>query len=169
MPLTKPLIVQYLQHKKIAKDFANYLDLYEKYRTDYRVGDILAGNYTKGAVEKLQEAPFDERLSVMGLLLSRLTEDFTAAYDKDLQTVQLHGVLKEIKDVSQALTASKPLGKLSQNPAWKKSRASTTEKRKPDCWINTAHRHTLPPSRPWKAMCRQPKPQDFGKKTTYSA
>ena len=92
------LIVQYLQHKKIAKDFANYLDLYEKYRTDYHVGDILAGNYTKGAVEKLQEAPFDERLSVMGLLLSRLTEDFTAAYDKDLQTVQLHGVLKEIKE-----------------------------------------------------------------------
>ncbi len=92
------LIYQYLQHKKIAKDFANYLDLYEKYRTDYRVGDILAGNYTKGAVEKLQEAPFDERLSVMGLLLSRLTEDFTAAYDKDLQTVQLHGVLKEIKE-----------------------------------------------------------------------
>ena len=62
------------------------------------MGDILAGNYTKGAVEKLQEAPFDERLSVMGLLLSRLTEDFTAAYDKDLQTVQLHGVLKEIKE-----------------------------------------------------------------------
>ena len=46
------LIVQYLQHKKIAKDFANYLDLYEKYRTDYRVGDILAGNYTKGAVRR---------------------------------------------------------------------------------------------------------------------
>ena len=37
------LIRQYIQHQKIAEDFAAYLDLYYKYRDDYGVEDILAG------------------------------------------------------------------------------------------------------------------------------
>lgn len=98
IPAEEGLVYQYLQHRKIAKDFANYLDLYEKYRTDYRIADILAGQYSKNTVEKLQEAPFDERLSVMGLMLSRLTQDFMAADAADLRTVRLHGFLKEIKE-----------------------------------------------------------------------
>ncbi len=92
------LVYQYLQHPKIAKDFANYLDLYEKYRTDYHIEDILSGKYTDNTVYKLQEAPFDERLSVMGLFLSRLTEAFTEAYMADLCTTKLHEMLKEIKE-----------------------------------------------------------------------
>lgn len=92
------LVYQYLQHKKIAKDFANYLELYRKYRTDYRVEDILHGVYTKEAVQKLQDAPFDERLSVMGLLLSRLSEAFQAAYESDLMVTALHEALLELKE-----------------------------------------------------------------------
>ena len=45
--MDEQLIAQYVQHKKIAKDFANYLDLYRKYRTDYRVDEILLGAVTK--------------------------------------------------------------------------------------------------------------------------
>ena len=37
------LIRQYIQHQKIAEDFSAYLDLYYKYRDDYGVEDILAG------------------------------------------------------------------------------------------------------------------------------
>ena len=98
LPVDESLVYQYLQHKKIAKDFANYLDLYKKYRTDYRVDDILRGEYTKQAVEKLQMAPFDERLSVMGLLLSRLSENFQKAYEADLMVTGLHSVLLELKE-----------------------------------------------------------------------
>ena len=98
LPVDEALVYQYLQHKKIAKDFANYLDLYKKYRTDYRVDDILRGEYTEQAVEKLQEAPFDERLSVMGLLLSRLSENFQKAYEADLMVTGLHSVLLELKE-----------------------------------------------------------------------
>lgn len=97
-PVDEGLIYQYLQHRKIAKDFANYLDLYRKYRSDYRVDDILGGSYTKQAVAKLQEAPFDERLSVMGLLLSRLSEGFRAAYEADLTVTALHADLLELKE-----------------------------------------------------------------------
>jgi hypothetical protein len=76
----------------------SFLDLYKKYRTDYRVDDILRGEYTKQAVLKLEQAPFDERLSVMGLLLSRLSENFQKAYEADLMVTGLHGVLLELKE-----------------------------------------------------------------------
>lgn len=98
LPVEEGLILQYLQHRKIAKDFANYLDLYRKYRSAYRVDEILQGSYSKQAVAKLQEAPFDERLSVMGLLLSRLSETFQAAYEVDLTVTGLHGALLELKE-----------------------------------------------------------------------
>ncbi|MDO4530807.1 MAG: AAA family ATPase [Bacillota bacterium] len=102
LPVNEGLVYQYLQHRKIAKDFANYLDLYQKYRTDYRVDDILRGNYTAQAMHKLQEAPFDERLSVMGLLLSRLSEAFQKAYEADLMVTGLHTALLELKERFQS-------------------------------------------------------------------
>ena len=37
------LIRQYLQNRRIAKDFAVYYDLFNKYRSDYQVDSILAG------------------------------------------------------------------------------------------------------------------------------
>lgn len=66
----KEVIVQYLQHEKIAGDFANYLELYGKYQKDYRVEEILKGNMQEGMAKKLSHASFDERLSVVSLLLS---------------------------------------------------------------------------------------------------
>lgn len=97
LPVDEALIAQYLQHRKIAKDFANYLDLYRKYRTDYRVDAMLRGEYSAEAVAKLQDAPFDERLSVMGLLLGRLNEGFQAAYECDLAVTGLHEALLALK------------------------------------------------------------------------
>ena len=58
----------------------------------------MQGSYTKQAVTKLQDAPFDERLSVMGLLLSRLSEGFRGAYEADLTVTGLHGALLELKE-----------------------------------------------------------------------
>lgn len=117
LPVDEQLIVQYLQHGKIAKDFANYLDLYRKYRTDYRVDDILRGDYTEQAVSKLQEAPFDERLSVMGLLLSRLNEGFRAAYESDLAVTGLHEALLALK------------GRLAEGGNWEDTFAALLEER----------------------------------------
>lgn len=117
LPVDEQLIVQYLQHGKIAKDFANYLDLYRKYRTDYRVDDILRGDYTEQAVSKLQEAPFDERLSVMGLLLSRLNEGFREAYESDLAVTGLHEALLALK------------GRLAEGGGWEDTFAALLEER----------------------------------------
>jgi DNA polymerase III delta prime subunit len=73
------VIRQYIQHKAIAEDFAAYLALYYKYRDDYGVEDILAGHARPEAFARLLRAPFDERLSLVGLLLAGLRARFAAA------------------------------------------------------------------------------------------
>lgn len=65
---------QYIQLPRIAKDFANYLELYYKYQRTYHVDEVLRGEWKPVTVSELRAAPFDEKLSVMGLLLSRMSE-----------------------------------------------------------------------------------------------
>ena len=42
--IDREVVEQYIQHPKIAKDFANYLELFYKYRTDYQIEEIFKGN-----------------------------------------------------------------------------------------------------------------------------
>ena len=42
----REVVYQYIQHPMIAKDFAAYLALYNKYKTDYAVEDLLQGKWT---------------------------------------------------------------------------------------------------------------------------
>ena len=74
--MERELVGEYIQFPKIAKDFANYLELYYKYRDDYQVEQVLEGHISETAVDKLQRASFDERISVVSLLLSGLNEKF---------------------------------------------------------------------------------------------
>ena len=97
MSVDQEVIFQYIQHEKIAKDFANYLELYEKYQTDYQIRGILEGNVREAVYEKLKFAPFDERLSVIGLLLAALSEKFEAVYDVDVYVTALFEVLKNFR------------------------------------------------------------------------
>ena len=97
LPIDQDLILQYIQNPTVAKDFANYYELYGKYRNDYRVEEVLAGRFSDEAIVKLRNAPFDERLSVIGLLLSRLNERFRQAYLTDRFTEALFEQLKQWK------------------------------------------------------------------------
>lgn len=93
----REVAVQYLQHPKIAKDFANYLELYYKYQDEYRVEEILQGSWSEDLCIRMERAPFDERLSVTGLLLSRLTEGFKELYRENQVLNRLMGQLKKYK------------------------------------------------------------------------
>lgn len=97
LPVEQDLVLQYIQNAAIAKDFANYYELYNKYRTDYRVDEILNGHFSDEAVTKLRLAPFDEKLSVIGLLLGKLNDLFRQVYLTDRYTEALFGKLKEWK------------------------------------------------------------------------
>lgn len=97
LPVDQEVVYQYIQHGRIAKDFANYLDLYAKYRTDYQIDGILKGIWKPSALEKLKFAPFDERLSVVGLLISRLGDIFSEVKAVDAQVTEEYERLKQKK------------------------------------------------------------------------
>ena len=48
---------QYLQHPAVAKDFANYLELYYKYQNEYQVEEILKGVIREEVCTRLERAP----------------------------------------------------------------------------------------------------------------
>ena len=56
-----------------CKEFAVYFDLFKKYKEDYQVGKILSGKADKNIQERAQKAKFDERLSLIGLMLDAVT------------------------------------------------------------------------------------------------
>ena len=97
LPIDESVIAEYIQHPRIARDFAAYYDLFRKYQSDYHVDEILSGKLPASAVERLQSAPFDERLSVIGLLIGRLTEEFATAYYTDVYIGRLFESLKSVK------------------------------------------------------------------------
>lgn len=93
----REVVFQYIQHPVIARDFANYLELYYKYREDYRIDEILSGNVAPVIYEKLKFAPFDEKLSVIGALLASLGGRMKRAYEEDQYVTLLFEQLKEFK------------------------------------------------------------------------
>ena len=105
LPVDESVIAQYLQHPTIAKDLANYLILYRKYKLDYDVSTILAGQIRSTTVQKLLAAPFDERFSALSLLLDALFRSCGAANEADAFVTQLHGILQPL---IQQLNAGTP-------------------------------------------------------------
>ncbi len=73
--VTERLCVQYLQDPEIAAAFASYYELYRRYRTLYRIPEILEGAIPEESAS-LREAPFDEKLSILGLLIDSLGQEF---------------------------------------------------------------------------------------------
>ena len=97
LPVDRELIGQYLQSPDIAEDFAIYYELYNKYRSDYQVASILAGNASDEIRQRAAQAPFDERLSLLGLLLDSVCGEIRAVMEWDDVVTALHGILKEVK------------------------------------------------------------------------
>ena len=108
----REVVGQYIQLPRIAKDFANYLELYYKYRRIYHVEDILQGAWKAITVSELRAAPFDEKLSVMGLVLSRLSEEAKRLRMQDEFTAALHASLKEFKAARQSCPPRRVLEEL---------------------------------------------------------
>ena len=92
------LAVQYVQMPSVARDFSNYYALYNKYRQVYHIDDILHGQVPKVSVSEFAAAPFDEKLAVMGLLLSRLGEAARETRRQDALTTALYDGLTAVRD-----------------------------------------------------------------------
>ena len=104
------LIKEYLQHPKIAEDFSAYLDLYYKYRDDYGVEEILVGQAKPAVFARLLQAPFDERLSLVSLLLAGLNTRFAASRRADAVADACYAFLRETKKALATLPEDIPDG-----------------------------------------------------------
>ena len=93
----RDLVIQYLQSRNTAEDFTAYYKLFNKYRSDYRIEDILAGQEPAEIHDRAAAAPFDERYALITMLIEYTTRELAAAVRLDEVCHRLHPVLKEIK------------------------------------------------------------------------
>lgn len=100
------LIGQYIQTPKIAKDFAIYYDLFNKYKSDYQIDAILDGTAGEDVLFRAQQAPMDERMSFLGLLFDAVTAQLRAVCEKEDVLDLLTPVLREAKT---AMAEGKPV------------------------------------------------------------
>lgn len=106
------LIKQYLQNKKIAKSFAIYYDLFNKYKSDYQIPSILDGSASIEIIHRASEAKFDEKLSLLGLILDSFNNETKNVYLKEqiitnvLKSLQKlkSTMLKDVSNSSDSLT-----------------------------------------------------------------
>lgn len=71
-PVDETVVFGFLHHEEVAEDAAAYFDLYRKYRDDYGIPDILRGRVKPAVYARIDAAAFDERVSVVNLLLDGL-------------------------------------------------------------------------------------------------
>lgn len=91
------LIVQYLQNKKIAKEFGIYYDLFNKYKSDYQVHKILAGEAPTDIYERAKAAKFDERLALLGMLLDAISYNLKNINLKEKAIAEILNSLKSLR------------------------------------------------------------------------
>lgn len=93
-PVNEKLVIQYLQEEKIAKNFAIYYDLFNKYKADYQVDTILAGKANDEIKTRARSAKFDERISLLGLLLDAVSLEMREVVEKERALTEL---MKELQ------------------------------------------------------------------------
>ena len=112
--MDREVVRQYIQHEKIAKDFANYLELYEKYQMDYQLEAVLHGEIDDALKKKASHASFDEKLSVVSLLLSRIRNAFADVLRGQQRIDLLYGQLKELREGLTEEDGTNPLAFVKQ-------------------------------------------------------
>ena len=93
------LIGQYLQNRQIAKDFAVYYDLFNKYRSDYQVDTILLGKASGEIMERAAAARFDERLALLGLIQDAVIAELRVAMHTEELLTSYMASLKQFRMV----------------------------------------------------------------------
>lgn len=97
------LIGQYIRNDRVVKEFGAYYDLYQKYKNDYKVEEILTGSVSEQAKDKARKADFDERLSLMGMLIDKIQQDIK-------ENMQTSALLHELMNPLRALKAKAAAG-----------------------------------------------------------
>ncbi len=97
-PVNRDLIAQFVRDDDVADQFAVYYALFEKYRSDYQVTSILDGTASGSIKTRAEEADFDERIALMGLMLDAIARDCADVLEREGVVLELREVLRGIKD-----------------------------------------------------------------------
>ncbi|MDY2789788.1 MAG: AAA family ATPase [Lachnospiraceae bacterium] len=106
LTVDETLVSQYIRNEKIVKEFTAYYDLYKKYKKDYQLEQILCGEASEAAIMKGQNATFDERLSVLGMLMDQINVEMKQVMEESDYLTELMGPCKAVKNAAQDHTAS---------------------------------------------------------------
>ncbi len=97
LTVDETVVDQYIRNDNVIKEFCAYYDLYQKYKHDYKVDEILSGNITDIAIEKAKKASFDERLSLLGMLLDKVQAEIKDVINTSDYLTELMTPLKAVK------------------------------------------------------------------------
>lgn len=104
IPVTQETIQQFLHHEDVSEDVAAYYQVYKKYQDDYGILNILCGKVSTSLYQRVFQAPFDERVSLVNLLLDGLYKEFAQYFQQKEWVDTWYSFLKEyrarIEDVS---------------------------------------------------------------------
>lgn len=94
----RQLISQYLQNEYIAQDFADYYEIYSRYRKDYNITEILKGNVDDKAKARSAKAKTPEKIAVTHLLLDEIVPEIIDAENDSNVITELHTILRNSID-----------------------------------------------------------------------
>ena len=99
------LVGQYIHNEKIVKEFTAFYELYNKYKKDYKIEEILAGTNSAQVKERARIAKFDERLSLLGMMLDRLISEMRENLEMADYLSELMKPLKLMKATAESKKA----------------------------------------------------------------
>ncbi len=114
---------QYLRNDRIVKEFTAYYDLYRKYQNDYKAEEILTGIVSEQAKDKARKADFDERLSLMGMLIDRMQQDIRENMLQSQILSELMNPLRALKVKAEAGETAQELSALAGKQAQGRQKA----------------------------------------------
>ncbi len=115
-----------MRNDRVAREFSAYYDLYRKYQQDYRVEDIFAGTVSEQVKDRARKAGFDERLSLMGMLLDKLRQELRENGGQAGLLKDLMNPLRVVKQKTEAGENAQALAVLLQKQADAREQAMTS-------------------------------------------
>lgn len=104
MKVDETLVEQYLRNDKIVREFTAYYDLFNKYKKEYQTEEILNGTRSEQTVERARIAAFDERLSLLGMLVDKMMSEIRENMETFDYLSDLFTGLKAIKSAVEKQT-----------------------------------------------------------------
>ena len=96
-PISRDLIGQFLRDDDIADSFSVYYNLFDKYRSDYQIMSILAGEAGLDIINRARGAEFDERVALLGLMLDAVSTSCAHALEQEEVVIELRDILRDAK------------------------------------------------------------------------